>query len=180
MAPSGRIRIELSFASLREQGSPELLRRGLFPTSKGVAEIRGLAETQRMRDVVDRHFRIAQVFYRNFRAQLIEQFTKRRILQAQFAAQRSDRRVEVGGDVVQARVSAKRGKQKLPHLSRDADPMLQLVLKVLAEAENRRIGYFIAELRRAIQPAHVIFEAIFRLPEDDRTAERVRILFLGL
>src|SRR5271163_1145078 len=56
---SERIRVELSFASLREQGSPELLRRGLFPTSKGVAEIRGLAETQRMRDVVDRHFRIA-------------------------------------------------------------------------------------------------------------------------
>src|SRR5271170_2243999 len=56
---SGRIRVELSLLSLREQGSSELLRRGLFPTSKGVAEIRGLAETQRMRDVVYRHFRIA-------------------------------------------------------------------------------------------------------------------------
>ena len=60
-------------------------RRGLLPAPKRVAKIRGLAEPERVGDVVDRHLRVAQIFDRDFRSQLVEDVAKRSLLLLQFA-----------------------------------------------------------------------------------------------
>ena len=150
------MRSRSEFAGLaRLQRAPDFLRRSVVPASKSMAKIRCLAETQSVRDIIDRHLRIAQIFYRHLGPQLVEEIAKRSVFVAQFATKRAHRDAEMRGDVVQAGVSSQCREQKGAHLSGDADPVLQSIVQVIAKSEDRRISDFVAELRGAVQPVRV-------------------------
>src|SRR5271165_4704822 len=157
------------FAGLaRVQRAPDFLRRSVFPASKRVAKIRRLAEAQGMSDIIDRHLSIAQIFCRHLGPQLVEEVAERRVFVAQFAPERAHRDAEMCSDLLQAGVSPQGREQKRPHLSGDANPVLQSIVQVIAESENRRVSDFVTELRGAVQPVRLIDEAVSRLSKSDR------------
>lgn len=127
------------------QRSSEFLRRSLFPASKSVAKIRCFAETQSLRNVIDGHLRIAQIFYRHLGPQLIEEVSKRSLFVAQFATRRPHQDAEMRCDVVKAGVATQRREQIGPHLSREARPVLQSIVQVIAKSDNQREGDLVAK-----------------------------------
>src|SRR5208282_3956566 len=134
------------------QRAPDFLRRSVIPASKRVAKVRRFAEAQGMSDIIDRHLSIAQIFCRHLGPQLVEEVAVRRVFVAQFTSERARRDAEMCGDMLQAGVSPQGREEKRPHLSGDADPVLQSIVQVIAESENRRVSDFVTELRGAMKP----------------------------
>lgn len=145
-----------------------------------MAKIRCLAETQSVRDIVNRHLRIAQIFCRHLGPELVEEVTERRVFVAQFPSQRAHRDAKMRGDMVQSGVSPQGREQKRPHLARHADPVLQPIVQVIAKSEDRGISNFVAELRGAVQPCRINQKAIARLPKGDWACDRPPVLFFKL
>src|SRR5271165_5845984 len=167
------------FAGLaRVQRAPDFLRRSVIPASKRVAKIRRLAEAQGMSDIIDRHLSIAQILYRHLGPQLVEEVAERRFFVAQFASERAHRDAKMCGDVLEAGVSPQGREQKRPHLSGDANPVLQSIVQVIAESENRRVSDFVTELRGAMKPGRIKVEAISRLSKGDPASEHSCVLVL--
>ena len=152
----------------------------MVPASKSAAKIRCLAEAEGMRDIVDCHLCIAQIFYGHLGPQLVEEIPKRSVFVPQFSTKRPHRDAEMIRDVFQARMSSQCREQIGAHLSRDADPVLQSIVQVVAETENRRVSDFVAELRGAVQPVRVKQEAVSRLPKRDLASDRCSVFFFGL
>ncbi len=69
-----------------------------------MTKIRGLAEAQRMGDVVDGHSRVAQVLDRDFDPQLIEDVAKGGLLLPKSSPERTYGGGEMLGDILQARL----------------------------------------------------------------------------
>lgn len=122
---------------------------------KGVAEICGVAESKGVGDILDRHFRIAQIFHRDVGSQLIHQFTKGRSLFTQLAAQRTGRDTQSRRDIFETGVPSNGRQQQFAHFSSDADPVRQFVLEVVAQAKDGRVGNFITKMRRTVQPCRI-------------------------
>src|SRR5271166_2788049 len=160
------------------QRSSEFLRRSGVPASKSVAKIRRFAETEGMRNILDRHLCIAQVFDGHLGSQLVEEIAKRSPFVAQLPTKRPHRDAEMRRGVIQARVPSQCREQIGAHFSRNANPVLQSIVQVVAKSENRRISDFVAKLRGAIEPSRVIEESISRLPKGDCASKRLSILLL--
>ena len=162
------------------QRSSDFLRRSVVPASKSVAKIRCLAEAQGMRNIVDRHLCIAQIFYGHLGPQLVKEIAKRSLFVSQFTTKRPHRDTEMRRDVIEARMSSQCREQIGAHLSRDADPVLQSIVQIIAKSDDRRVGDFVAELRGAVQPVRVKQKAISRLQKRDRACDRLPVLFFRI
>ena len=133
-----------------------------------------------MRNIVDCHLCIAQIFYGHLGPQLVKEIAERSLFFSQFATKRPHRDAEMRRDMFQACVTSQCREQIGAHLSRDADPVLQSIVQIIAKSDDRRVSDFVAELRGAVQPLRVKQKAISRLQKRDRARDRLTVLFFGL
>ena len=108
----------------------------LVSSVESVAKIRRFAESQSLRDVIDRHLRIAQIFYRHLGPQLVEEIAKRSPFVAQLPTKRAHRDAEMHRGVIQAGVPSQCREQIGAHFSGDADPVLQSIVQVSQRART--------------------------------------------
>src|SRR4029434_2443635 len=129
----------------------ELARTPAGPASEGTPKVSGLAETERIGDVVDRQLGVAQVLDGNLHPELVHQIAKRCALLVELAPQRPRRHVKACCDRLKGGRPHQVDQKDLADLAGNACAYLQFSQQRFTKLYDRRMSDLVAVLGLAVQ-----------------------------